>query len=236
MFIGHFAVSFAAKRVAPRASLGMTFVAAQLADLLWPIFLLTGVEAVAIRPTKNPFLNLGFTHYPWSHSLALELVWGALLGGLYWMATRQRREAIVVALLVPSHWLLDYVVHVPDLPLYPGSSTFGLGLWEHPLATMIVELLVFGAGVAIYAAATRPKDRAGKYGLWGLVAFLLFLYAASIVSPPPSSVSALAWGALIGWPLMLWPWWVDRHRQIDPRPPQGSPAFDDRRLAPTAER
>ncbi|HEV8498935.1 MAG TPA: hypothetical protein VGQ56_18790 [Gemmatimonadaceae bacterium] len=213
MFIGHFAVAFAAKRAAPRTSLGTTFVAAQLADLLWPIFLLLGWEHVSITQSTNPFLTLDFTNYPWSHSLAMELAFGAALGALYFAVTRYSGGAIVVALLVPSHWVLDLIVHRPDLPLYPGGTArFGLGLWNNPTATMLVEGIVFVAGLTIYARATRPRDRIGRYGLWALAAFLVVLYLVSSFSPPPPSVKALAWSAMIGWPLTLWPWWVDRHR------------------------
>lgn len=213
MFIGHFAVAFAVKRAAPRTSLGMTFAAAQLADLLWPIFLLMGWETVRIAPKGNPFLTLDFTHYPWSHSLLAELALAIVLGALYFAFTRYATGAIVVALLVPSHWLLDLLVHVPDLPLYPGGTArFGLGLWNSPLATIVLELIMFAAGVAVYRNTTRARDRIGRFGLWALVAFLVALYFASAFSPPPPTVNALAWGALIGWPLTLWPWWVDRHR------------------------
>jgi hypothetical protein len=134
-------------------------------------------------------------------------------GIVYYTATAYARGAAVVPLLVISHWVLDVAVHRPDLPLSPaGRARAGLGLWNYPAATIIVECAMFAAGVAIYARTTRPRDRAGRYGLWGLVAFLLALYAASLVGPPPSSVTALAVGALIGWPLALFPWWVDRHR------------------------
>lgn len=219
MFIGHFALSFAAKRAAPRTSLGMTFVAAQLADLCWPIFLLLGWEQVAIAPTGNPFLTLDFTSYPWSHSLLTEVCAGLLLGGAYFAITRYSRGALIVGVLVPSHWLLDLIVHVPDLPLYPGGAArLGLGLWRSPVATAIVELALFAAGVFVYTRATRARDRIGRFALWGLVAFLLLLYATSAFSPPPPNVSALAWTALIGWPLVLWPWWVDRHRSVVERP------------------
>src|SRR3954470_21958054 len=133
MFIGHFAVAFAAKRVAPRTSLGATFVAAQLVDLLWPIFLLLGWEQVRITPSANPFLVLDFTSYPWSHSLAMGLVWGAAFGALYFAVTKYGRGALVVGLLVPSHWILDFFAHRPDLPLYPGGAErLGLGLWNNP--------------------------------------------------------------------------------------------------------
>jgi hypothetical protein len=214
MFIGHFGLAFAAKRAAPRTSLGTTFVAAQLADLFWPIFLLAGVEQVRIAPKEhNPFLTLDFVSYPWSHGLLTELAAGAAFGLLYFASTRYARGALIVGLLVPSHWVLDLVVHVPDLPLFPGGvARFGLGLWRNPVATVIVELLVFFAGVWIYTRATHAVDRIGRFGLWGLVVFLLALYAASF-GPPPPTVRALAWTALIGWPLMLWPWWVDRHRR-----------------------
>lgn len=213
MFIGHFAVAFAAKRAAPKTSLGTTFVAAQLADLFWPLFLLFGWEHVRISPNANPFLTLDFTDYPWSHSLAMGIVWGLAFGALYFALTRYARGAVVVALLVPSHWVLDLVAHRPDLPLYPGGSArLGLGLWNSPIATVIVEAVIFIVGLAIYARTTQARDRAGRYGLWGLVAFLVLLYVASAVFPPPPSVKALAWSALIGWPLTLWPWWVDRHR------------------------
>lgn len=215
MFIGHFAVAFAAKRVAPRTSLATTFVAVQLADLLWPIFLLLGWEDVRIGPNSNPFLTLDFTNYPLSHSLATEILGGIAFGALYFAITRYQRGAIVVALLVPSHWLLDLIVHVPDLPLYPGGAArLGFGLWRNPTATIVVELVIFVAGLVMYSRATQARDRVGRYAFWALAAFLVVLYGASSFSPPPPSVKALAWGALIGWPLTLWPWWVDRHRVV----------------------
>ncbi len=213
MFIGHFAVAFAAKRASPRTSLGTTFVAAQLVDLLWPIFLLLGWEQVRITPNTNPFLVLDFVHYPWSHSLLMGLVWGVVLGGLYMAVTRNKRGALVVALLVPSHWVLDLIVHVPDLLLYPGGSTrLGLGLWRNPAATVVLEVVLFAVGLVMYVRSTQPRDRIGRYGLWALAVFLVGGYVASAGSPPPPNVRALAWTALIGWPLTLWPWWVDRHR------------------------
>jgi hypothetical protein len=213
MFLGHFAVAFAVKRAAPRTSLGVTFAAAQLADMLWPIFLLLGWEQVRIVPNANPNLTLVFTSYPWSHSLLMAIVWGALFGLLYFAMTKYSRGAIVVALLVPSHWVLDVVAHVPDLPLYPGGSTrLGLGLWSSPVASIVVEAILFLAGLTAYANVTHARDRVGRFGLLGLAAFLVVLYVAALVGPPPPNVTTLALTALIGWPLALWPWWVDRHR------------------------
>ena len=214
MFIGHFAVAFAAKRAAPRTSLAVNFVAAQFADLLWPIFLLLGWERVRIAPTGNPFLALQFTHYPWSHSLEMIVFWAVAFGVVYYVATAYARGAAVVPLLVISHWVLDLITHRPDLPVSPaGMARAGLGLWNYPAATIFVECAIFAVGVAIYARVTQPRDRFGRYGLWALVAFLLALYAASLVSPPPPSVTALGLSGLIGWPLALFPWWVDSHRR-----------------------
>jgi hypothetical protein len=213
MFIGHFALAFAAKRVSPRTSLATTFVATQLVDLLWPIFLLLGWEQVRITPNPNPFLVLEFTKFPWSHSLLMGAVWGIALSILYYAFTRNRRGAVVVGLLVPSHWVLDLVVQMPDLSLYPGGSVrFGFGLWRNPLATIVVEAVLFLTGVFVYSRVTSPRDRVGRYVFGALVVFLGLLYAASITSPPPPSAKALAWTALVGWPLTLLPWWVDRHR------------------------
>jgi len=181
--------------------------------MLWPIFLLLGWEQVRIEPNANPFLTLDFTSYPWTHSLAMGVLWGAVFGGLYFAVTKYKRGAIVVALLVPSHWVLDAVVHQPDLPLYPGGAArIGLGLWSSPQAAIVVEAILFLAGITAYATVTQPRDRIGRFGLLGLAAFLVLLYVASIVGPPPPNVTVLAWTALIGWPLTLWPWWVDRHR------------------------
>ena len=154
----------------------------------------------------------------------MELIWGGLLGSVYFALSGYGRGAGVLALLVPSHWVLDLIAHVPDLPLYPGApGRFGFGLWRDPQATVFVEVALFAIGVGVYVASTRARDRAGRFGLWALVTFLLVLYAASALSPPPPSVRALAWGAMIGWPLTLWPWWVDRHREVARRVAAQSP-------------
>lgn len=213
MFIGHFAVAYAGKRVAPRTNLGWLFVAAQFADLLWPILLLQGVEVVRIQPNANPFLNLVFQSYPWSHSLLMDVVWGVVLASVYYTMRRDSNGAVVTFLLVVSHWVLDWISHRPDMPLYPGGAWhLGLGLWNSEAATIAVELLMFAAGLWIYMSATRSRDRFGQVGAWALAAFLLVLYVASIFSPPPPSVAALAIGGLIGWPLVIAPWLTDKHR------------------------
>jgi hypothetical protein len=212
MFIGHYGVALAAKRAAPRVSLGTLIAAAQLADLIWPVLLLVGLEHVTIAPNANPLLTLSFDSYPWTHSLLMAVVWGVLAGGGYAALRRDRKGGVIIGLLVVSHWVLDWITHLPDLPLYPGGPLVGLGLWRSLYGTMVVETAMYVAGIAVYTRVTRAVDRTGRWALWGLIALLLVLYIAATFGPPPETVSGLAWGALAGWLIPLFGWWVDRHR------------------------
>jgi membrane-bound metal-dependent hydrolase YbcI (DUF457 family) len=217
MFIGHYALGLAAKRAAPRTSLGTLFAAPTLADLLWPIFLLFGWERSHVVPGGNPFLMLHLDNIPYSHSLFTLIVWGALFGFLYWRARGDKRAAIVIGLLVVSHWVLDVVTHRPDMPLYPGSPNVGLGLWNSPTATIIVEGLMLLLGVGMYTRGTRARDGIGRWGFWALIALLSVSYLSSLFAPPPTDQTALAVGGIIfGWVFVLFGWWVDRHREAMP--------------------
>jgi hypothetical protein len=163
MFIGHFGLGLAAKRATPTVSLGALFAAAQFADLLWPTLVLAGIEQVRVQPGITAVTPLDFVSYPYSHSLLMLGVWGAAFGGMY-LALRHGRPmvAFVLALLVVSHWVLDVIVHRPDMPLFPGGPKFGLGLWNSIPATLAVEVPMFLAGVWIYTRVTHPRDRIGK--------------------------------------------------------------------------
>ena len=214
MFLGHYGIALAAKKAAPKASLGILVLAAQLADLLWPIFLLLGWEQVRIEPGNTRVTPLNFVSYPYSHSLVAQLLWGLALGGLYFAFRKDARGATVAAICVPTHWLLDYIVHRPDMPIYPGGPRYGLGLWNSLPVTVAAELALFGAGIAIYMGATRAKDRTGQYVLWSLLIFLVVVYFASILGPPPPSVHVLAATALALWLTVPWAAWADRHREV----------------------
>jgi hypothetical protein len=220
MFIGHYAVALAAKRVAPRTSLGTLFAAVQLADLLWPILLLLGWEHAHFEPGPNPFLVLWLDSIPISHSLLALIAWGTLFAGLYRWRTGYARGALVIAGAVVSHWVLDFATHRPDMPLYPGGPKLGLGLWNSVAGTVVAEALMFVAGTWIYLRTTRARDRIGRYGLGVLVGLLLLSYLASLVSGAPPSIPAIATGAIIfGWLFVAWAAWADGHRQtiiIDP--------------------
>lgn len=213
MFIGHFAVAFAAKRAAPEISLGTLFLAAQLADLVWPTLVLAGIESFSIRPGITAVTPLDFTRYPYSHSLVGMALWGAGLGMVYFIFKRRLLPAVLLFAVVLSHWLLDFASHRPDLPLtLSGAERFGLGLWHSRSATLAVEGLLFAVCVWIYARSTRALDRTGRWSLVGLILFLAVVYLANLFGPPPPSVAAVAWAAQAIWLLVAWGYWIDAHR------------------------
>lgn len=213
MFIGHFGVALAAKKIAPRTSLGTLFFAAQFLDLLWPIFLLLGLEHVRIAPGITRMTPLDFYDYPISHSLVTAAGWSLLVGGLYYAARRNARAASVVGLAVFSHWVLDFLVHRPDLPLWPGGPKVGLGLWNHWVAEIALEVAIFAAGIWIYLTVTRARDAIGRYAFWSLMALLFFGWASSLASAP-GDAHGMGWFGLIMWIFLPWAWWVDKHREV----------------------
>ena len=213
MFLGHFAMAYGAKRLAPRASLGTLFAAAQLPDLVWPWLVIGGVEHATIAPGDTAFTPLRFDSYPVSHSLVAVALWGAAFGAVHFWRQRRRLDAVVLALLAVSHWLLDFVSHRPDMPLWPGGPRLGLGLWNSVPATVAVELLLFAAGLWLCLSATRPRDGLGRWGFVALAGLLIVMYAANATSPPPPSMAAVGWaGALGGILFVALAAWVDRHR------------------------
>ena len=113
-----------------------------------------------------------------------------------------------------GHWVLDFVSHRPDMPLWPAGPRVGLGLWNSVPATIVVELLMFAAGLWLALSATRARDRLGRWGFVGLAVLLLLIYAANVTSPPPPTIEAVGWAGAIGG-LLFWALaaWVDRHRE-----------------------
>jgi len=214
MFIGHHAAGFAARRLAPTVSLGTLFAAAMWIDLLWPILLLAGIEHVRIDPGNTAFTPLDFYDYPVSHSLLAVLGWSVAAAVIYRVLRHSWRDASVVGAAVLSHWVLDFVTHRPDLPLWPGGPKVGLGLWSSVPATIAVEVVLFAGALALYLRTTAARDRIGSYALWALVIFTGVIYAANITSPPPPSPRAIAYAGLAAWLFVPWGWWIDRHRQL----------------------
>ncbi len=216
MFVGHFGVALAAKRVAPRTSLATLVAAASFLDLVWPVFLLAGAERVrVVQDAPTPFLRLDFESYPGSHSALFAALWAAVFALAYLRTTGYRTGALTCGALVFSHWVLDLATHRPDLPLWPGGPKAGLGLWYSTAGTLVVELAIFMAGIAVYAGSTRPRNAVGRWGLAGFVLLLLLAYVSSLGGPPPPSVTAIAVVSLLGAALAIaLAAWVDRNRDV----------------------
>jgi hypothetical protein len=202
MFLGHYGLAFALKRAEPKVSLGTWFVAVQLLDLLWGIFLLLGWEHARIVADASAVTPLEFWDYPISHSMVGALAWGIVAAACYYSwptrdTTRHWQAATLVGAAVFSHYLLDVLVHLPDLPLLGNDSAkLGLGLWRYPIATLLLELAVLGAGVAVYVAFRSKRHPVRPVRLTILVALLLATYLASIYGPPPPNTSTVAVGAI----------------------------------------
>jgi hypothetical protein len=215
MFIGHFAVGFAAKRAVPRASLGTYVAAAIFLDMLWPVFLLAGVERLVISPGITAFSPFDFV-YPWSHSLLMAMVWSLVFGGGHYLLRKDKTTAKALGAVVFSHWVLDWVTHRPDLPLAPGLDfKTGLGLWNSVQGTLAVEISLFLGAALWYDRGTEPLDRTGRWAWFLLVAVLLAAYAASVGSvPKPGQETQIAAGSFAIWLFIPWAAWVDRHRAL----------------------
>lgn len=217
MFIGHFGLSFAAKKAAPKVSLAILFIATQFVDIVWPFLLISNVEKVAVVPGYTETNAFEFVYYPYTHSLLMNMVWGVITGILYWLFKRDKRGAVVVGLCVLSHWFLDLIVHTADLPLSPFSDyKVGFGLWNHVFITLFIETALFLVGVYIYATVTKAKNKIGKWGFGTLAILLLLFNFANTFGPTPSaSVMKLFAASIPSLALIIaFAYWVDRNREL----------------------
>ncbi len=203
MFIGHYGVALAVKRAEPKISLGVLFLAAQLADVLWGCFLLVGWEHVRIVPDSNPLLTFDFFDYPISHGLLGMIGAGVATSIVYYSwptrdTARHWQASVVVGLVVISHYLLDVIVHLPDLPLVDNDSPkLGLGLWNHFGLSVALELVVLAAGAVAYATLKSRRHPVRPARLATVLVVLLGVYAASLFGPPPPSVTAVGAGDIV---------------------------------------
>ncbi len=220
MFIGHFATAYAAKKLAPRTSLGLLFAASQLPDLIWPVLLAAGVEKASVAPGDTAFTPLRFDSYPISHSLLTVVVFAAALAAGHGWRRRRTGAALLLGALAVGHWVLDFASHRPDMPLWPGGPRVGLGLWNSIPWTIAVELTLFAIGLGLAVSATRARDGIGRWGYLGLALLLLLIYAGNAAGSPPPDLAAVAWVGIVGGPLLIaLAAWVDHHRD----PVAGSP-------------
>ncbi len=211
MLVGHFGVSLAAKRVAPKASLGTLMLASMLPDLLaWALFL-AGIEHARIHPGITRTNSLEMYDIAISHSLATAALWGALLAAAYFLWHHYSRTSWVILGLVLSHWLLDFVSHRPDMPLAPGfHHYFGLGLYNSPVGILLVEGLVWFGGIVIYARSTRARRLAGAWMFWAGTALLTLLWIFTLNGASPPDLRRAGISSLIFlFILVLWAYFVD---------------------------
>lgn len=214
MFIGHFALGFAAKKISPKTNLAWNFLACQLLDLIWPILVLMGIETVQVDPNATRFTPLDFSHYPYSHSLLMTLFWSAALALIYFAWKKDKKSAVILGLLVLSHWILDLVTHRPDLPIFLDGPMMGLGLWNSKLATVILEGGLFIFGIYLYLQTTEQRTRKSKWLLWSLIAFMSVIYILNAFGPQPelgTPASMIAGPALAMWLFVIWAWGADKN-------------------------
>lgn len=211
MFVGHYGLAFAARRVTPSVPLWVFFVAVQLVDILWALFVLAGIEHVRIVPGFTSTNPLDFYHFPYTHGLVTTAGW-AILGYVAWRFMRRDqagRAALVIALAIFSHWVLDFIVHTPDLPIWDDTAKVGLGLWNIPVLAFALELVFLAGGLFWYlrGGAARPK---------GMIVFaiaMVALHAATLFGPPPPSPAVVAGSGFFGYiVLAAVAAWLERRR------------------------
>jgi hypothetical protein len=210
MLVGHFAVAFVGKRVEPKLSLGTLTLAAMVPDILWPVFTLAGLEYVGGQPK---IASDNILAIPFSHSLAMDIIWAVLFAGLYFLLRHYTRGALILFAAVLSHWLLDSISHKHILA--PGViEHFGLGLWRSLPATIIVEGGFWLVAIIIYVRTTHSQKRLGTYAFWPVIPFLTLVWITNVKSGPPPPKAVI--GSLIFFLLLIaWAYWIDRLRPAD---------------------
>jgi hypothetical protein len=216
MFVGHYAASLALNRFEKRASLGVLFLAVQFVDIVFFPLVLLGIERLNIVENFTQSTHFQLEYMPYTHSLAAFLVWSGLAYALFrWVIVKSHSVALVVALAVMSHWLLDVIVHTPDLPLWSDSSLkLGLGLWNNAVATYALEAILLLGGIWLYLSATTAVTRAGRYGMSVFVVLLILVNIPNIFGPlQGDSKLVLATTALVAYLLFAAvAFWLDKKR------------------------
>ena len=210
MFIGHFAAGLVTKKIAPSISLGTLFLATQFADLIWPILVILGIEKVSVDYSATQVTPFNFSHYPYSHSLGMGMVWAIALFIALKAFKRNTFESSIAGLMVLSHWVLDFLSHRPDMPLWINEGPkFGLGLWHSVPLTLLVEVSFFIVASVIYLKTTNSWKNKRVLSLLG---FLLIVYALNLFGPKPPidlTGSQIALPALALWLVVAWGYWAD---------------------------
>jgi hypothetical protein len=195
MFIGHYGVSFAAKPTGTRVPLWVWFIAVQWLDVIWSVLVLMGIEKLRIVPGFTQANALDLYYMPYTHGFPGSIVLSLIFGSVVALFTpwNRRTTGLLVAAASFSHWILDLIVHRPDLPLYDNTAKVGFGLWQHVALSLPLELILLGLGAWLYARVTTFKRR---YVFWSFVIFLAALQFYANFGPPPASANEMAITAL----------------------------------------
>lgn len=187
MFVGHYAAALALRKFEKRASLGILFLAVQFVDILFMPFVLLGIERMNIVPNFTQSTHFELEYMPYTHSLLGSALWATLAYVVFrWVFVKDRSIALVVALAVFSHWILDLIAHTPDLPLWSDDSLkTGLGLWNSAVATFAVEAILLVGALWLYLKATHASTKLGQYGMSVFVTLLVLMNIWNIYGPPP---------------------------------------------------
>ena len=185
MFVGHYAASLALKSFEQKASLGVLFLAAQFVDILFFPFVLAGIERMNIVENFTQSTHFELEYMPFTHGLLASAIWAVAAYAVFrWVVVRKRSVAVVVALAVFSHWLLDLPVHTPDLPLWSDASPkLGFGLWNNAVATYLLEAGLLLFALWVYMRSTKATTAIGKYGMPVFIGILLLVNVSNIFGP-----------------------------------------------------
>lgn len=213
MFIGHYAPALIAATRPKAAGLGTLFLAAQIVDVGFAVLLFPGVEAMRVIPGMTAMNPMDLYYMPYTHSLLGALLWAAGFAWLLWLVTRNRAAAFGAGLVVVSHWLLDLLVHIPDLTLFGAPPKFGLGLWNYPGIAMPLEIALIGGALVYYARHTRAPGGNGR--MWVLAGLLLLFQAIDWFGPKETSFSLAVPATMLAayGILTVSGWWAGQHRQ-----------------------
>jgi len=216
MFVGHYAASLALKKFEKRASLGVLFLGVQFVDILFFPFVLAGIERINIIENYTQSTHFQLEYMPYTHSLLGSALWAVAAYALFrWVIVKQQTIALVVAIAVFSHWVLDLIVHTPDLPLWSDASLkLGFGLWSNAIATYTLEAALLIGALWLYLKSTTASTKSGKYGMGIFVVFLLLVNVANIFAPlQDDSKVTLAVSALAAYFLFAGiAHWLDKKR------------------------
>ena len=215
MFVGHYGPSLAAKAAKNSIPLWILFIAVQLLDVFWSIFVLLDIEKVRIVPGFTATNPLDLYYMPYTHSLLGAMLWSVSAGVAYYMFRRAEgwSAGAIVGAAVLSHWALDWLVHRPDLPLYDNSLKVGLGLWNYPAFAFVLEIAVLFGGMSLYLKTTTPLARGGRFGMLIFGVGMLAVQAYVFFGPPPTSDKAAAITALVSYLAFAGiAYWLERKR------------------------